>query len=145
MGEGTFQVSACAIIERPDGRILMMRRTSDIVSGGEWEFPGGRLQQFESFESGLRREVQEETSLTNIIIVMSVAAFTYMRGGAAASNEVKGVTFWCSDPGEAEVMPSDEHDTVEWMEIDDAIERANRETIKIDLCAFRDIRKRMEK
>src|SRR6266403_1863481 len=110
MSEGRFQIGACAIIERSDGKVLLLRRSGDILEGGKWEFPGGQLKQFEQFEDGLRREVAEESGLKDIVVVMPVATYTYMRGGQTADHEVKCVTFWCKTPGEEAVTLSEEHD-----------------------------------
>jgi 8-oxo-dGTP diphosphatase len=48
-----------AVIEK-DGRVLMARRKKEIKSGGLWEFPGGRLEEGETPEKGLEREISEE-------------------------------------------------------------------------------------
>lgn len=57
-------VSKVVIIDNKD-RVLLLRR-SDYVDkfAGEWDLPGGHLKPNESLESGLDREVREETSLT---------------------------------------------------------------------------------
>ncbi|OGD13651.1 MAG: hypothetical protein A2V76_09615 [Candidatus Aminicenantes bacterium RBG_16_63_14] len=48
-----------AVIER-DGKILCARRKSGLAAGGLWEFPGGKLEEGEAAERGLRRELEEE-------------------------------------------------------------------------------------
>ena len=50
---------AAAVIER-DGRILICRRRPEQDHGGEWEFPGGKLEEGESPRDSLRRELREE-------------------------------------------------------------------------------------
>jgi 8-oxo-dGTP diphosphatase len=50
---------AAAVIER-DGKVLMARRRQEIGFGGFWEFPGGRLEDGETPEKGLEREIAEE-------------------------------------------------------------------------------------
>jgi ADP-ribose pyrophosphatase YjhB (NUDIX family) len=52
-------VSVAGIVVRDDGRVLVIKRDDN----GHWEAPGGVLELEESFESGVRREVLEETGL----------------------------------------------------------------------------------
>lgn len=52
-------VSVAGIVVRDDGRVLVIRRDDN----GHWEAPGGVLELDETFESGVRREVLEETGL----------------------------------------------------------------------------------
>ena len=53
---------AGAVISRPDGRILMIRRGHP-PSEGLWSIPGGRVEPSETLEAAARREVIEETGL----------------------------------------------------------------------------------
>ena len=57
-----FDVTA-ALIRRADGRFLIARRPSGGIHGGLWEFPGGKLEEGESLEACLEREIDEELSL----------------------------------------------------------------------------------
>ncbi|MEW6426602.1 MAG: A/G-specific adenine glycosylase [Thermodesulfobacteriota bacterium] len=54
---------ATGIIVR-DGRIFIQKRLADDVWGNLWEFPGGRLQEGETPEAALLREIGEETGFT---------------------------------------------------------------------------------
>lgn len=51
---------AAAIIENREGRILIGRRKADIRLGGYWEFPGGKLEEGETAEICIARELKEE-------------------------------------------------------------------------------------
>lgn len=52
-------VSACAMIDG-DGRVLLTRRPEGRAMAGLWEFPGGKVQDGETPEGALVRELKEE-------------------------------------------------------------------------------------
>jgi 8-oxo-dGTP diphosphatase len=54
----TKRVTA-AVIER-DGKVLVAKRKAELIAGGLWEFPGGKLEEGEAPERGLEREIMEE-------------------------------------------------------------------------------------
>lgn len=49
-----------AVISNSEGRMLITRRAPDKIFPGEWEFPGGKVEEGESAEDALLREIQEE-------------------------------------------------------------------------------------
>jgi 8-oxo-dGTP diphosphatase len=55
----SFTVGAMAIIERPDGAVLLVRHSYR----RRWGVPGGLMKRGEHPEVGLRREVQEEVGV----------------------------------------------------------------------------------
>ena len=55
---------AVGVLIRPDGDFLLTSRPPGKVYEGYWEFPGGKLEQGESVEAALRRELQEEIGVT---------------------------------------------------------------------------------
>jgi 8-oxo-dGTP diphosphatase len=54
---------AVAIIERADGAFLLARRPAGKVYAGWWEFPGGKVQDGESAQAALARELHEELGI----------------------------------------------------------------------------------
>ncbi|MEO0894959.1 MAG: (deoxy)nucleoside triphosphate pyrophosphohydrolase [Bacteroidota bacterium] len=58
---------ACGIILR-DGKILATRRAKGKMHAGKWEFPGGKLEEGETAEIALTREIKEELALDIQII-----------------------------------------------------------------------------
>ena len=53
---------AAALIEK-EGRYLIARRKEGVHLSGLWEFPGGKCEAGESFESCVQREVLEELGI----------------------------------------------------------------------------------
>ncbi len=58
----TVLVSAVALID-PDGRVLLAQRPEGKSMAGLWEFPGGKVEQGETPEEALIRELQEELGI----------------------------------------------------------------------------------
>ncbi len=55
---------AVGVLLRPDGAFLLTSRPPGKVYEGYWEFPGGKIEDGESVEQALRRELQEELGIT---------------------------------------------------------------------------------
>ena len=57
------QVAKVIIID-DDNRVLMLKRSNyDEKYAGEWDLPGGHIQVGENFNTGMKREVKEETNI----------------------------------------------------------------------------------
>lgn len=56
-------VAAVAVVESPEGRLLVQRRPESGLLGGLFEFPGGKVEAGESVAHAVRREWREETGL----------------------------------------------------------------------------------
>lgn len=57
-----MKVAVGVIIDNA-GKILITRRPLEASHGGQWEFPGGKLEENESPLSALKREIREEVGL----------------------------------------------------------------------------------
>ena len=51
---------AAAVMLRADGKFLLAQRPANKVYAGYWEFPGGKIEDGESAERALARELHEE-------------------------------------------------------------------------------------
>ncbi|THD85412.1 (deoxy)nucleoside triphosphate pyrophosphohydrolase [Aliigemmobacter aestuarii] len=58
----TILVSAVALIDA-DGRVLLAQRPEGKYLAGLWEFPGGKVEQGETPEAALIRELHEELGI----------------------------------------------------------------------------------
>lgn len=58
-----IEVVALALQRQHDGRFLITRRGPDQSGAGFWEFPGGKVEAFESHTEALVREIHEELSV----------------------------------------------------------------------------------
>ncbi len=57
-----YQVVAGALMS-PEGKVLLVKRPLHKKHGGLWEFPGGKVEQGETPEDALKRELKEELNL----------------------------------------------------------------------------------
>jgi len=67
-------VSAAALIDA-DGRVLLAQRPEGKHLAGTWEFPGGKVENGESPEAALVRELQEELSINTAQSCLAPIAF----------------------------------------------------------------------
>lgn len=58
---------AAAILINEDFKVLLQLRDkkSNLRSSGLWSLPGGQIEQFESSEAAVKREIYEETNIIN--------------------------------------------------------------------------------
>jgi 8-oxo-dGTP diphosphatase len=67
-------VVAAALV-RPDGRILLQQRATGRAMAGLWEFPGGKVDEGETPEAALVRELEEELGIAVSAGALSPACF----------------------------------------------------------------------
>ena len=101
--------SVGAIIFR-GGRVLMLK-----YPGGYWGFPKGHVERGETEEEALRREVEEETGVSELIILpgfRETIHYFFRRDGERVS---KQVAYYVCETGQGEVRLSEEHSAIEWV------------------------------
>lgn len=103
------------IIQNADGRILLARRKPGIHLEGYWEFPGGKIEDGESPEESLERELLEElgiTTKTGTFFTESIHAYgnKQIKLHAYFSTYLKG-----------EII-LDSHDQVAWITANEGLE-----------------------
>lgn len=96
-------VSVAGAVVREDGRILAIRRHDN----GAWEAPGGVLELDETVESGLAREIREETGIEAEPVSLT-GVYKNMKLGVVA------LFFRCRQVGGTEAL-SEETTEVRWI------------------------------
>ncbi|MCH8065519.1 MAG: NUDIX hydrolase [Chloroflexi bacterium] len=104
-----FHVHVDAIVRRGE-EILIMKRAMGAMTGA-WYIPGGSLEENESPEDGLRREIREETQLE----VESARLFRVWEYRQDESTPAVGITFICDVAPDAEPQINEEHSAARWV------------------------------
>jgi 8-oxo-dGTP diphosphatase len=104
-------VSVAAVVVREDGHVLAIRRADN----GQWQIPGGILEQDETIEAGLAREVREETGLVVKVIGLS-GIYKHMGLGVVA------LVFRCAPDSGQETL-SEETAEIDWLTAAEVAER----------------------
>jgi 8-oxo-dGTP diphosphatase len=105
-----FGLAVRAIISDDKDQILIIKRSIDSKTNpGKWELPGGKVDEGESFDQALLREVFEETKLkVNLEHVIGVAEQNLHL--IRAVHIIMSTTIL-----EGELILSDEHDGYAWI------------------------------
>lgn len=69
-----LQVGVKVLLQNPDGKYLLMRRSEEKYGSTKWDIPGGRIDSGSPLADNLAREVMEETGLTMTSIPRLVGA-----------------------------------------------------------------------
>ncbi|MET7664930.1 NUDIX hydrolase [Streptomyces sp. NPDC057681] len=104
-------VSVAGVVVREDGRLLTIRRADN----GTWELPGGVLELDETPETGVRREVWEETGIDVEVDELTGVYKNTTRG-------IVALVFRCKPSGGTE-RTSEESTAVAWLTPEEVSER----------------------
>jgi 8-oxo-dGTP diphosphatase len=98
----------CALIER-DQKVLVAQRPEGKALAGKWEFPGGKLDETETPESCLAREILEELGCEiEITSALSPVLHSYPNG------MIQLIPFRCEIKcGAPQAL---EHQAIQWMD-----------------------------
>jgi ADP-ribose pyrophosphatase YjhB (NUDIX family) len=120
--EDVFHLGVKTIIRHKD-KILMLK----VEKGHKnyWDLPGGRVQINENAEATARREVAEETGITNLSNLFHAGMLTSNIRIPMHDEHTVGLifSFYCAQTDTDLVMLSEEHQQYEWLEEKEAQER----------------------
>jgi len=120
MPVGRFLGGIAALIEDPQTQkyLLLRRLASRDFGAGNWECVTGRVDQGESYEEALHREVQEETG-AQVQIDFIISTTHFHRGAPAPENELLGVLYACTLLSDPDHLTITEHSEHHWMTRDE--------------------------
>jgi 8-oxo-dGTP diphosphatase len=105
---------AALIWDQSTNQYLLLRRsTSRDFQAQAWECVTGRVNQGESYEQALHREVQEEIG-AKVQIEFLIATTHFYRGDPVPENELLGVIYGCTMIGSNQTSFSEEHSELRW-------------------------------
>ncbi len=104
---------AAGIIQREDGKILLARRKPGSHLAGYWEFPGGKIEEGESPEECLERELLEELG-----IVTKAGAFVAESVYDYGEKQIRLLAYFVQFLEGDFVL--DSHDCVTWVHLSEA-------------------------
>jgi len=101
------------------GKVLAVRRAADDYLGGNYELPGGGVEQGETLRAAIERELREETSLEFVDVLGMFPGFDY---STPSKPRVRQFNFLVSVKNPQQVKLSPEHDAYSWLASEQEIE-----------------------
>ena len=118
---GRFCGGIGAVIWSPEKQryLLLRRAASKDFAPGVWECVTGRVDQGESFEAAVRREVREELGV-DVTITFIIGTTHFYRGAVEVENEMLGVVYSCTVDDTTAIRLSVEHSESRWVTFQEA-------------------------
>jgi 8-oxo-dGTP diphosphatase len=107
-------VGVAGIIPRGDTVLVLRRSPGDHFLPGAYDLPGGGLKPGEHPESGIIREVLEETGL-HAEVVRSLGSRSYLQNPSSGKRDKTMFVYLLKVSGEPDVRLSEEHDEHRWI------------------------------
>lgn len=104
--EPQVRLSAGGVVIAPDGRVLIVNQNGD-----SWSLPKGHLEPGESEQEAARREIAEESGVTQLTYVAEVARYSRPRigrGGAEDDpSQIKQIVLFHFTTNQTQLAPRD--------------------------------------
>ncbi len=118
-----LQVAAKAIIVNPEGKVLIMREAGESYEEGTnaglyHGAAGGRINPEEAFPDALKREVEEETGITDFEPLYPVHVGEWWPVIKEVKRHIVAIFVVCKTSIQ-DVQLSDEHDEYHWVTIEE--------------------------
>jgi len=116
MAVGRFQCGIAALIYHSETQtyLLLKRSQQHEVERDAWECVTGRVNQGESFEMALHREVLEELGVV-VQLEFIIGTSHFYRGQEQPENELLGVKYACTLANRDEIRLGEEHSELRWL------------------------------
>jgi 8-oxo-dGTP pyrophosphatase MutT (NUDIX family) len=123
--------SAGAVIFRKEGKEILFLLLHYHFKTDYWDFPKGNIEKGEDEEETARREVKEETGISDLKLASGFKGeinYFYRKGGETISKEV---VFFLAETKEKDVKISFEHTGYEWVDYEAAVKRLKENSRKV--------------
>jgi 8-oxo-dGTP pyrophosphatase MutT (NUDIX family) len=153
-----FLAPYCIAFERSAGAVVFCVDKNDLryllikYRNGHWEFPRGKMENGESEIQTVRREIMEETGITQITLLPAsrmTMRFTYHAHGHERAERIhdgaciyvhKKAIFYIAQTHKPHVTLSHEHQDFRWLSYDHAMDQLTYDNAKRILrCAHRSV------
>ena len=116
--EQMLKVGAAAIVRRTDAgwELLSARRTEPPVVAGKWEFPGGKIEDGETQEECVVREIKEELGID---VVLHERVEGPLDGFWPLTERIAFALWIVTVVAGQEPVILEDHDAIEWLSADD--------------------------
>jgi 8-oxo-dGTP diphosphatase len=128
MSEAIFHLGIKGLITNGPGRILLLKINPAELHNNEhgeyWDLPGGRVEQGESIEDTLKRELAEEIGAIEVFNIKSlgmVLSNIRIPVGSGSVGLILGI-YTCDAGEDLEITLSDEHTEYQWFDKAEAAE-----------------------
>jgi 8-oxo-dGTP diphosphatase len=129
MAHRLFQVGIKALVTDGEGRVLLLKAAKGFHDA-HWDLPGGRIEDNQTAQEALRREVEEELGITDIengeLFSACISNFELTLNNVGTVGLVL-MAYTVELPRNAVITLSEEHTDYEWVS---RAEAAKRLTVK---------------
>lgn len=130
--EKLFFVGFKALIANKENKFLLMEEDvtgHTIQTDVYWDMPGGRIQKGESAETALKREIEEETGITEVKEITFFTAVISNHEIKISDEERAGLLlmiYKVTVPEDSKIRLSEEHTAYEWVDTSEAALRLSQ-------------------
>lgn len=128
MDEDIFHLGIKALIRNSDGKVLLLQVNPAMLRNEQdnyWDLPGGRIQKGHTVLETLKREVTEETGITDIQNTKDIGMVLSNIRIPINENDTVGLilgVYECTIARDSSIALSEEHVAYDWFSPQDAAE-----------------------